>query len=89
MREIDSLLYLIRAYPSLCPAVPITKDETAEVLLMQHRGHDEVHMCLACGGEAKAAVIAETTGGKRWLDVCWDHYAALAAPDLEGPHERP
>lgn len=87
MRPIDGLLYLIRAEPTLCPPV---LGEGDPVLMMQHRGHDEDHMCLACGKQANVAIIAATSAGGRWLDVCWDHYAELQAPDPERPgYERP
>jgi hypothetical protein len=85
VRAIDGLLYLIKAEPSLCDPVLGGGDRA---LLMQHRAHDELHTCLACGRPSNTSLIAETQDGDRWLDVCWDHYAALAAPDMERPPER-
>lgn len=35
------------------------------------------HPCLRCGQAAKAALIAHTAAGDRWLDVCWNCYGAI------------
>lgn len=35
------------------------------------------HPCLRCGQGAKAALIAHTAAGDRWLDVCWNCYGAI------------
>lgn len=87
MRPIDGLLYLIRAEPTLCPSV-LGDDDLA--VAIEHRGHHEDHICLACGAPADAALVAGTKAGSRWLDVCWDHYNELASPDSERPgYERP
>lgn len=66
MSDADALLYLLRANPTLLPEAPA--DTTAEQ--MDHRRHDEVHTCLRCGKRAQAAVVAHTSLGGRWLDLC-------------------
>jgi hypothetical protein len=72
MTRTDELLHMIKAYPDLADPVLGTENPA---LMMTHRGHDEIHSCMACGNQANAAIIAHTpTGGDRFIDVCWACY---------------
>lgn len=63
--DADRFLILIRDNPTLLPPAP---NGTAAAI--DHRGHDEVHSCLRCGQRANQAIIAHTSLGERWLDLC-------------------
>ncbi|MER7280553.1 hypothetical protein ABT369_39550 [Dactylosporangium sp. NPDC000244] len=68
--EVDRFLMLLRDNPTLLDPAP----GEAAAAAMQHRAQDEIHTCLRCGERSKAAVIAATKIGPRWLDVCWGCY---------------
>lgn len=63
--DADRFLMLIRDNPTLLPDAP--SDSTAA---MEHRCRDEVHACLRCGERAQCAIVAGTSLGSRWLDLC-------------------
>lgn len=65
LTDADRFLILIRDNPTLLPAAPV--DSTAA---MEHRRLDELHACLHCGGRAHCAIVAGTSLGSRWLDLC-------------------
>lgn len=62
----ERFLVLLRDNPSLLPSAPIG----ATGPQMDHRRMDEVHDCVRCGARATLAVVADTTAGPRWLDLC-------------------
>lgn len=64
----DSFLRLLKANPTLLDAAP--PGPAGLTAAMEHRGRDEVHSCLRCGGRAHCAIIAGTDLGNRWLDLC-------------------
>lgn len=42
----------------------------------------EDHLCLLCGGQARAAIIARPRGswpGPYWVDLCWACYTGVLA----------
>ncbi len=65
--DADRFLMILRDNPTLLPAAP-----DASTAAMERRRLDEVHTCLRCGGRAQCALIAGTSLGSRWLDLCWD-----------------
>jgi hypothetical protein len=67
------LLHLLSAEPTLMPPAPATATGSD----IEHRRHDEAHACLHCGQRAETALIADTTIGRRWLDLCMDCLAWL------------
>jgi hypothetical protein len=73
------LLYLLQAEPSLLPVAP--DDASGEDI--ERRRLDEVHSCLRCGERATTALIAEDPHGewqgKRWIDLCYAHFAEVRA----------
>lgn len=62
----DGFLHLLKANPSLLPAAP----DPYTAAQMGSRVADEVHSCLRCGDRAQCALVADTTAGPRWLDLC-------------------
>jgi hypothetical protein len=50
--------------------------EAEQAKAMDRRSAAE-HPCLRCGRPAKAALVAHTAAGDRWLDVCWADYGAI------------
>jgi hypothetical protein len=69
--DADRFLMLLRDNPALLPEAP----DEATAAQMHTRGREEVHPCLRCGGMNQAALVAETTFGPRWLDLCWGCYS--------------
>jgi hypothetical protein len=72
LTDVDRFLLLLRDNPTLLP--PVVGD-CPPGDAMGHRSQDEVHSCAQCGKRAQAALIAETTLGPRWLDICMALYA--------------
>lgn len=64
--ETDAFLNLFKVYPMLLPVAPAECTDRE----MRDRVTDEVHACLRCGGRAGCALVADTTIGPRWLDLC-------------------
>lgn len=77
----DGMLYLLRDNPTLMPPAP--PGPTGLTAAMEHRSRDEVHACLRCGKRAHCAIIAATTLGNRWLDLCHPcvHWLQTKAPE--------
>lgn len=80
LTDADRFLILIRDNPTLLPDAPVDSTDA-----MEHRRCDEVHTCLRCGERAHCAIIAGTSLGSRWLDLChgcvnWLHRDATPAP---------
>jgi formate dehydrogenase maturation protein FdhE len=78
--DADRFLILIRDNPTLLPAAAV--DSTAA---MEHRRRDEVHTCLRCGGRAQCAMVAGTSLGSRWLDLCAGCYSWLVREATPAP----
>lgn len=64
---------MIKAYPDL--ADPVVGDEDPAVLMERRRLENRA--CMACGKPANAALTGTTTGGERFIDVCWDCYVEI------------
>ncbi|MEU5258998.1 hypothetical protein [Amycolatopsis sp. NPDC021455] len=73
MREAEELLALIGQLPQMLDAAPADVD----VDQLRRREREEVHRCLRCGGLAIVALVASTTIGARWVDLCSDCYRWL------------
>ncbi len=83
--DADRFLMILRDNPTLLDAAP--DDSTAA---MERRRLDEVHTCLCCGERARCAIVAGTSFGSRWLDLCagclnWLQTNATPAPLWPGP----
>jgi len=76
--DASGLLHLLKAEPTLLPAAP--DGASGEVIEQRrHKGHP----CLSCGQPAATAlIVADPQGawqGKRWLDLCYDHFDQVRA----------
>lgn len=69
-RLVDGLVHLLKAEPTLLdPADPAPDGDAAH--LINHRTKDEIHTCLRCPNQARAAFLADCgEHGQRWLDLC-------------------
>jgi hypothetical protein len=63
--DADRFLMLIRDNPTLLPDAP--NNSTAA---MEHRQRGEIHTCLRCRERAHCAIVAGTSLGNRWFDLC-------------------
>lgn len=74
MTPVESVLWLVKAEPTLCPAY----DEAAGEMGVQMRNRSfEQHMCLVCGERSVVALVGHTSIGHRWIDLCMKDYGAL------------
>lgn len=81
--NVEGLLHLLAAEPTLLPAAPA---DTSGVEIEARRSSGE-HACLRCGQPATTALIAEIPDhGKRWLDLCMAHFVEVR--QAERPGER-
>jgi formate dehydrogenase maturation protein FdhE len=74
MNRSDAVLHLVKHFPDLADPVVGTLSDAAQ---MEHRAHDEIHACMVCDERAAVALIATTSKGKRFVDVCMAHYAEI------------
>lgn len=66
-RLVDGLVWLLKAEPTLLDRAP----DGDSVALINHRTKDEIHACLRCPNQARAAYLADCgEHGQRWLDLC-------------------
>lgn len=70
----EGMLHLLEAEPTLLPEVP---DAGVTARQMDHRRLDEIHSCLRCAARANRALVADTSEGPRWLDLCAECYEWL------------
>lgn len=75
---LEGALLLIKANPTLLDEVV---GDQSEVLTQTKNRPFEGHACLPCGELAVVAIVAGTSIGPRWLDVCMKDYGALMAMD--------
>jgi hypothetical protein len=78
MSEVNGFLHLLRAEPSLLSPAGDTSPQA-----MDHRAAHEAHPCLRCGRPARCALIAETSLGPRWLDLCHACVSWVRSPEAD------
>ncbi|MDH3037948.1 hypothetical protein [Streptomyces sp. TRM75561] len=75
--DIEGILHLLKAEPSLLPVAP----DAASSADIERRRQDEAHSCLVCGERATTALLVEDPlrdwQGKRWLDLCYSDFARV------------
>ena len=67
MTRTEGMLWLVKAHPDLADPVAVGIDHVQQ---MYHRAQDQIHQCMACPNWAVVALIGETSGGYRFIDLC-------------------
>ena len=81
--DVNRFLALLRDNPDLLDPAPAS---CTPEQMDQRRA--ELHPCLVCGtvDSGQTAILASTYAGRRWLDVCVEHYAWIKEGTWQASH---